>query len=100
MIPPKDYTKRTSHMYDDRDGDVVTSLGQPVIKTCDGTTPKMVFFLVPSVEDASAASLTINLELEGYTRMADLSDETKALVRRDLGMPKLDPPRDLLAKKV
>jgi hypothetical protein len=79
-----DHSKRTSYMYDDRDGDVVTSLDQKIIKTCDEKTPKMVFFLVPRVPETEEAM--IDLHVEGYARMADLSKETATLVRSELGL--------------
>jgi len=84
----KDYSRRTSKMYDDRDGDVVTRLDNGTIKVCEGEAPKMAFFLVPCAKPQTEDEVpSIDLTVECYVRMDALSKETRNSIRQDLGLP-------------
>lgn len=83
----RDYSirTRTSLIYDDRDGDVVTSLSQPLIKVCDSVKPKVIFFVIP---EAGENVPTINLSVESYVRMADIPEPLRLQVRESLDLAK------------
>lgn len=83
----RDYSKRVTDFYDDRDGDTVTSLEHPVIKVCDAKTPKMVLFLVAD-KKSDAKGPIVNLVLEAYVRMMDIPEPLKTQVREALGLTK------------
>lgn len=82
----RDYSKRTSHLYDDRDADTVYTLETPLIKVCHGKAPRMAFFLVPSNDGINKT--TFNISVEGYVRMADIPDDLRLQVRKALGLAK------------
>lgn len=82
----RDYSRRTSLWYDDRDGDTLTSLGTSIIKVCRPTTPTMVFFLVPDNDTINQS--TTDLHVEGYVRMADIPEDLRLQVRKALGLTK------------
>jgi hypothetical protein len=82
----RDYAVRTSQMYDDRDGDTVTTLATPIIKTCDDKTPKVVFFLVVDKKTDDKSKPVINVNLEAYARMMDIPEPLRQQVREALGL--------------
>lgn len=83
----RDYSKRVTDFYDDRDGDTVTSLEHPIIKVCDEKTPKAVFFLIPQKKDDEKGPF-VNLVLEGYARLMDVPEPLRTQVREALGLTK------------
>lgn len=83
----KDYSKRTSRMYDDRDGDTITRLDGGLIKVCDGVAPKMAFFMVPCLKQPNDAVPSIDLMVEGYVRLAELSNDLKQRIKKELAPP-------------
>lgn len=85
----RDYSKRTSKSYDDRDGDVITRLDKGLIKVCEGEAPKMAFFMVMTpgkqVTDVDGVSnVSINMNVEAYARMAALPVDLRKLVSEAL----------------
>lgn len=81
---PRDRSKRSTQMFDDRDGDTLTSLSTKIIKVCDEKTPDMVFFLVPQKGEPNSVAETINLEVIHYVRMGVLSQDLKDRVRDEI----------------
>ena len=82
----RDYTKRTSLMNDDRDGDTITSLSTPMIKTCDATAPAFAFFLVPKTNTPTINEGVpeIDLVVESYVKMSALPKDIAQSVRQAL----------------
>lgn len=83
----RDYNQRTSHLYDDRDADTITSLSTPIIKTCDANAPDFAFFLVPtqSLTVHEGGSIPeVNLNVESYVKMSSLPKELAQSVRQAL----------------
>jgi len=74
-------------MYDDRDGDTLTTLSAPLIKTCDSEKPIMTFFLMPvsgTVPTSQHGQPAIGFEIIGYVRLDALSRDLQAAVRKEL----------------
>lgn len=91
VVTDKDFSKRTSTFYDDREGDTVTSLtSTKIIKVCEGPAPKAVFFLVPQVvKEQDVDNLpVINLEIISYANLSELSQGLRDQVRAELGLKK------------
>lgn len=85
--PPRDYAQRTSHLYDDRDADTITSLSIPVIKTCDNNTPTYARFLVPTqrtIQIDGEVIPEIDLRIEEYVKLSDLPKDLVESIRQTI----------------
>ena len=82
----KDYNQRTSNICDDRDGDTITSLGTPLIKTCEPHAPDFAFFLVPTTKEPKLESGVpeIDMVVESYVKMSSLPKDIAQSVRQAL----------------
>ncbi len=86
----KDYSKRTSHMYDDRDGKTVTDL-DGLIKVCAARDkhPSIVRFLTvtndPEKSKASGVPETsLHIDVVEYVNIGALPEPLSGLVREIL----------------
>ena len=74
-----DYSKLTSTIYDDRAGDTITRLDVSLIKVCEGTSPKMAFFLTQTATVVDGVP-TINLNIESYVKLSALPPSVRQYV--------------------
>lgn len=79
-----DFSRRTSPIYDDREGTVVRSLTGPMIRVCEGPAPRSTFFLVPTHVGQEDGVPSINLQVEHYVRVSGFSEELRAQIRAEL----------------
>lgn len=82
-LEKKNYSCRTSPIYDDRDGDVIRRLDVKFIRVCEGNAPNAVFFLIPTVTKP-VEPIEVDLNVEGYVRLASLPEELRAKVQEVL----------------
>jgi hypothetical protein len=77
---------RTTKYYDDREGDVITTLETPLIKVTRGPAPRTAYFVVPQERTQPNDQASIDLHVECYVRLNALSEDLRRSIRVELGL--------------